>query len=75
MSEDIDKKIASIVRKELKNENYDDDCWLKAFTAPLDIFNSPLPLTLPAKLICELKNKTNNKIYEFFFILTGYKFL
>ena len=31
MSEDIDKKIASIVRKELKNENYDDDCWLKAF--------------------------------------------
>ena len=31
MSADIDKKIASIVRKELKNENYDDDCWLKAF--------------------------------------------
>jgi len=31
MSTDIDKKIASIVRKELKNENYDDDCWLKAF--------------------------------------------
>ena len=31
ISEDIDKKIASIVRKELKNENYDDECWLKAF--------------------------------------------
>jgi len=31
MSTDIDKKIASIVRKELKSENYDDDCWLKAF--------------------------------------------
>ena len=31
ISEDIDKKIASIVRKELKSENYDDDCWLKAF--------------------------------------------
>ena len=31
MSTDIDKKIASIVRKELKNENYDDDSWLKAF--------------------------------------------
>jgi|GEM_PF-570491 len=30
-SEDIDKKIASIIRKELKNENYDDSCWLKAF--------------------------------------------
>ena len=31
MTTDIDKKIASIVRKELKSENYDDDCWLKAF--------------------------------------------
>lgn len=31
MSADIDKKIASIVRKEIKNENYDDSCWLKAF--------------------------------------------
>ena len=31
MSENFDKKIASIVRKELKNENYDDDSWLKAF--------------------------------------------
>ena len=31
MSSDIDKKIASIVIKELKNENYDDDCWLKSF--------------------------------------------
>ena len=31
ISEDIDKKIASIVSKELKSENYDDDCWLKAF--------------------------------------------
>ena len=31
MSENFDKKIASIVRKELKNENYDDDIWLKAF--------------------------------------------
>ena len=31
ISEDIDKKIASIVTKELKNENYDDECWLKAF--------------------------------------------
>ena len=31
MSENFDKKIASIVRKELKNENFDDDSWLKAF--------------------------------------------
>jgi hypothetical protein len=31
-SEDIDKKIASIIRKELKSENYDDNCWLKAFS-------------------------------------------
>jgi len=31
-SEDIDKKIASIIRKELKSENYDDSCWLKAFS-------------------------------------------
>jgi ribosome-binding factor A len=31
-SEDIEKKIASIIRKELKNENYDDSCWLKAFS-------------------------------------------
>ena len=31
ISEDIDKKIASIVSKELKNSNYDDECWLKAF--------------------------------------------
>ena len=31
-SEDIDKAVASIIRKELKNEDYDDSCWLKAFT-------------------------------------------
>ena len=31
-SEDAEKKIASIIRKELKNENYDDSCWLKAFS-------------------------------------------
>ena len=31
-SEDTDKKIASIIRKELKSENYDDSCWLKAFS-------------------------------------------
>ena len=31
-SEDINKKIASIIRKELKNEIYDDSCWLKAFS-------------------------------------------
>ena len=31
-SEDADKKIASIIRKELKNEDYDDSCWLKAFS-------------------------------------------
>ena len=31
MSENLDKKIATIVRKELKNENFDDNCWLKAF--------------------------------------------
>jgi len=31
MTTDNDKRIASIVRKELKSENYDDDCWLKAF--------------------------------------------
>ena len=30
-SEDIDKVVASIIRNELKSENYDDSCWLKAF--------------------------------------------
>ena len=31
LEKDVNKRIASIIRQELKSENYDDDCWLKAF--------------------------------------------